>query len=212
MADDIRTQAVTYIDGEFRRVHDDLIQEHRRQEQRMLSWEKSRLESYARNREVAGLRYAQRLRTIEEKRDRIADRIQTRHNSIGGRMQALTKKGRERQAAELQRLDERAERLQAQAGRNYQALTERQFQAEQRDRIRTAREMKDFRLDHEKMRQQHIKDHQASREHKIEARTDETLCPPERETLLVPYREEFISGLCEQAIVAEKRQDSRPDR
>ena len=50
--DDIRTQAATYIDGEHRRVHEDLIHEHRRQEQRMLSWEKSRLESHARNREV----------------------------------------------------------------------------------------------------------------------------------------------------------------
>jgi uncharacterized protein YbjQ (UPF0145 family) len=93
----------------------------------MLSWEKSRLESHACNREVSGLRYAQRLRTIEAKRDRIADRIQARHNSIGGRLVALTKKGREQQAAELQRLDDRAERLQARAGRNYQALTERQF-------------------------------------------------------------------------------------
>src|SRR3954452_17769357 len=140
MADDIRTQAATYIDGEQRRVHEDLIQEHRRQEQRLLSWEKSRLDSHARNREVSGLRYAQRLRTIEEKRDRIADRMQARHNSIGGRLEALTKKGRERQAGELQRLDDRAEQLQTRAGRNYQALTERQFQAEHRDRIRTARE------------------------------------------------------------------------
>src|SRR3954454_9024646 len=98
MADDIRTQAATYIDGEFRRVHDDLIQEHRRQEQRMLSWEKSRLESYAGTGKVAGFRYAQRLRTIEEKRDRIAARMQARHNSIGGRLEAGTKKGRERQA------------------------------------------------------------------------------------------------------------------
>src|SRR3954468_24913360 len=96
--DDIRTQAATYIDGEHRRVHDDLIHEHRRQEQRMLSWEKSRLESHARNREVSELRYAQRLRTIEAKRDRMAARIQARHNSIGGRLEALTKKGRERQA------------------------------------------------------------------------------------------------------------------
>lgn len=168
--DDIRTQAAAYIDGEFRRVHDDLIHEHRRQEQRMLSWEKSRLESHARNREMAELRYAQRLRTIEAKRDRIADRMKARHNSIGGRLEALTRKGRERQAAELQRLDDRAERLQARAGRNFQALTERQFQAEQRDRIRTARELRDFRRDHDDMSQRHIKDHQASREQKIEAR------------------------------------------
>jgi hypothetical protein len=152
MADDIRTQAATYIDGEFRRVHDDLIHEHRRQEQRMLSWERSRLESHARNREVSGLRYAQR---------------------IGGRLEALTKKGRERQAAELQRLDDRAAQLQARAARNYQALTERQFQAEQKDRIRTAREIKDFRRDHDDMRQQHIKDHQASREQKIETRAQD---------------------------------------
>src|SRR2546423_15530787 len=108
MADDIRTQAATYIDGEHRRVHDDLIHEHRRQEQRMLSWEKSRLESHARNQEVSGLRYAQRLRTIEAKRDRIADRIQARHNGIGGRLVALTKKSPGQQAAELPRLDDRA--------------------------------------------------------------------------------------------------------
>src|SRR3954470_18298837 len=170
MPDVISTQAATYSHGERRRVHDDLIHEHRRQEQRMLSWEKSRLESHARNREVSELRYAQRLRTIEAKRDRMADRIQARHNSIGGRLEALTKKGRERQAGELQRLDDRAERLQAQAGRNYQALTERQFQAEPRRRPRTAREMKDFRHDHEEMRQKHIRDHQASREQKVEAR------------------------------------------
>ena len=37
MADDIRTQAIAYIDGEHRRVHDDLIHEHRRQEQRLLA-------------------------------------------------------------------------------------------------------------------------------------------------------------------------------
>jgi hypothetical protein len=173
MADDVRTQAATYIDGEFRRVHDDLIHEHRRQEQRMLSWEKSRLESHARNREVSQLRYAQRLRTIEARRDRIADRMQARHNSIGGRLEALSKKGRERQAAELQRLDDRATQLQTRAGRNFNALTERQFQAEQRDRIMTARELKDFRREHDDMRQQHIKDHQASREQKVEARTQQ---------------------------------------
>src|SRR4051812_13570992 len=116
MADDIRTQAATYIDGEHRRVHDDLIQEHRRQEQRMLSWEKSRLESHARNREVAGLRYAQRLRTIEEKRDRIADRIQARHNSIGGRLEALTKKSRERQAGGTEKGGHRPEASLARGG------------------------------------------------------------------------------------------------
>ena len=99
--------------------------------------------------------------------------MQARHNSIGGRLEALTKKGRERQAGELQRLDDRATQLQARAGRNFQALTERQFQAEQRDRLLTAHEMKFFRLDHHEMRQQHIKDHQASREHKIETRTQE---------------------------------------
>jgi hypothetical protein len=99
--------------------------------------------------------------------------MQARHNSIGGRLEALTKKGRERQAAELQRLDDRAAQLQARAGRNFNALTERQFQAEQRDRINTAREMKEFRREHDDMRQQHIKDHQASREQKVEARTQQ---------------------------------------
>src|SRR2546421_12895066 len=113
------------------------------------------------------------MRKIGPRGPGIATRITARHNSIGGRLAALTKKGREQQAAELQRLDDSATQLQARAGRNYQALTERQFQAEQRDRIRTAREMKEFRRDHDEMRQQHVKDHHASREQKVEARTQE---------------------------------------
>jgi uncharacterized protein YbjQ (UPF0145 family) len=171
--DDLRTVAARHVDGDFRRVHDDLIQEHRQQEQRILAWDKAALESHARNRELAGLRYVQRLRTIEEKRDRIADRIQARHNSVGGRLAALTKKGRERQAAELERLNDRAHQLQAKAHRNYQALTERQFQNEQRDRMLTATHIKFYRQENYDHRQEQLKLHQATREQKIDAKVQQ---------------------------------------
>jgi len=69
MAEDgVRTAAAAYIDGDFRRVHADLIHEHRRQEQRELAYHRGQLEGFARNRETAELRYVQRLRSIEEKR------------------------------------------------------------------------------------------------------------------------------------------------
>jgi hypothetical protein len=174
MADDgVRTAAAAYIDGDFRRVQDDLTHEHRRQEQRELSYHKGQLEGFARNRETAELRYVQRLRSIEEKRDRVADKIKARHNSIGGRLTGMTKAGRERQSAELERLDDRAAVLQGRAHRNFHALSERQFQAEQTDRITRARQIKFFRQDHLDTRQQQTKDHQASREQQIEARAQE---------------------------------------
>src|SRR5713101_1683637 len=125
MPDDMRTQAAAYVDSEFRRTHDDLFTEHRRQEQRQLAWHKSRLESFARNREAGEQRYVQRLRSIDEKRDRIAERLQRQHNSMGGRLEAMTKKGRDRQADQLARLDDRAATLTAKATRQFETLKER---------------------------------------------------------------------------------------
>jgi hypothetical protein len=170
MPDDMRTQAAAYVDSEFRRTQDDLFSEHRRQEQRQLSWHKASLQSFARNREAGEQRYVQRLRSIEQKRDHIAERLHRQHNSIGGRLEALTKKGRARQADQLARLDDRAAALTARATRQFEALKERQFEAEQRDRISYAQQLKFFRLDHYELRQQQAKHHEATREQKIDDR------------------------------------------
>jgi len=87
----MRTQAAC-VDAEFRRRQDDLFREHRGQEQRQLGWHKIILEGFARNRELAERRYVQQMRSIEERRDRIAGRLQCQHRSLGGRLEALTKK------------------------------------------------------------------------------------------------------------------------
>ena len=170
MPDDMRTQAAAYVDAEFRRTQDDLFREHRRQEQRQMAWNKDALRSFARNREISEQRYVQRLRTIEEKRDRIAERLQRQHRSIGGRLEALTKKGRARQAEILARLDDRAAALTARATRQFEARKERQFEAEQRERIHDARYLKFLRLDHLELRQQQARHHEATREPKIDDR------------------------------------------
>ena len=99
--------------------------------------------------------------------------MELKADSIGGRLAALTKKGRERQAAELERLNDRAHQLQAKAHRNYQALTERQFQNEQRDRMLTAHHVQFYRFENYQHRQEQIKLHQATREQKIEAKVQQ---------------------------------------
>jgi hypothetical protein len=112
----------------------------------------------------------QRLRAIEERRDHIAERLQRQHNSIGGRLEAMTKKGRDRQADQLTRLDARAATLTARATRQFEARKERQFEAEQQDRIAYARHLKFFRLDHHEMRQQQARHHEATRDRKVDDR------------------------------------------
>ena len=170
MPDDMRTQAAAYVDAEFRRTQDDLFREHRRQEQRQLAWHNSARQSFARNRELSEQRYLQRLKSIEEKRDRIAERLQRQHRSIGGRLEALTKKGRARQADILARLDDRAAALTARATRQFEERKERQFEAEQRERIHDARHVKFIRLDHLELRQQQARHHEETRERKIDDR------------------------------------------
>ena len=170
MPDDMRTQAVAYVDAEFRRTQDDLFREHRQQEQRQLAWHNSARQSFARNRELSEQRYLQRLKSIEERRDRIAERLHRQHRSIGGRLEALTKKGRARQAGILARLDDRAAALTARATRQFEAQKERQFEAEQRERILDARHVKSIRLDHLELRQQQARHHEETRERKIDDR------------------------------------------
>jgi hypothetical protein len=170
MPDPLRKDAAAYVDGEYRRTQNDLFTEHRRQEQRELAMHKTRLESFARNRELSGQRYVQRLRTIEEKRDRIADRLHQQHRSLGGRLEALTKKGRERQADQLQRLDDRAATLTARATRQLEARKERQFEAEQSNRITYARQLKTLRQDHYGFRLEQTRRHIQTRDVKIDDR------------------------------------------
>ena len=136
----------------------------------MLGLQKSRLQSHARNREEAEERHAQRLRSIEERKERIADRLHRQHNSLAGRMQAMTKKGRARQAEQLERLDDRAAQLQGRAQRSFAALQERQFQAAQRDRIQSARDVKFLRLDNLEARRTHADHHDRTRAFKIDVR------------------------------------------
>ncbi len=171
MAEDAsRARAALFIDARHHDERENLSLEHRRQEKRELAFHKSQLQGFERNREISEMRYVQRLRSIEEKRDRIADRLHRQHNSIGGRIEGMTKAGRARQAAQLERLDDRAAALQGRAHRQFEAVKERQFHAEQRDRISRAREMKFLRQDHQQARQSHARQHEATRPQKIEER------------------------------------------
>lgn len=170
MADDFRTRAAAQVDENFRQIEADLFREHRRQEQRTLAFHLTQLQSFARNREIAEVRYLQRMKRIEGGYERAAASIHKRQNSVAGRLERLTKAGRERQAATWQALEDRRAMLDRRATALFQAQQERQFQAEQRDRILRAHELKFFRLDHLEERQQQRNHHHASREFLIQER------------------------------------------
>jgi hypothetical protein len=165
-----QARAAAYIDSQFQEQQRGLILEHRRQEQRLLAFHKGQLESFARNRETAEARYAQRLQRIERGYNRAAAAVENRHNSIGGRLERLTKAGREKQEATREALEERRAKLDRMAAVNFRALGERQFAAEQRDRISRAHEMKLFRQDHQDARQEHAQRHAVNRPRQVEER------------------------------------------
>jgi hypothetical protein len=167
---DARTRAAASVDREHREQHQALIYYHRHEEQAHLRQAKRQLGSFDDNQAQAEQRYVQRMRSIEEKRDRIADRLHRQHNSVGGRLQAMTKAGRAKQAVQLDRLDDRAAQLQSRATRQFQALTERQFQVKQSERIWQARHLKLFRAANLDDRQKHMQDHEQKRPWKIEDR------------------------------------------
>lgn len=171
MAEDAgRTRAATYIDSEFQDQQRNLTLEHQRQEQRLLASHKGQFESFARNRELSEARYLQRMQRIDRAYDRAAQAVEKRHNSIGGRLERLTKAGRDRQEATRQALEDRRLMVDRKATANFRALTERQFQAEQRDRISRARELKQFHQEHSDNRQQHARRHAETRDSRIDDR------------------------------------------
>jgi hypothetical protein len=178
MAEDgVRTRAAAYIDSQFRSEQHGWMREHQRQEQRMLAFHKSQLQSFANNRETAELRYVQRMQRmqrmqrIERGYQRAAVAVEKRHNSIAGRLERLTKAGRDKQEATREALDERRRKLDRMATANFRALGERQSRAEQAGRIARAREMKLFRQDHVDARRQQERMHQHNRPRQIEERS-----------------------------------------
>lgn len=168
--DGLRKVAAAWIDGNFHERQQTLVREHRRLERNMLVWEQAQHKRSAWNAKEAEDRYLQRIRTIDERRDRIADRIYSQHNSIAGRLAAMTKKGRAAQAEQIERLDDRADQLRQQAGRNLSNLNDRMFRRDMEDRVFRARQIKLFRVDHMDARLTQTQRHQQSRDRMIDDR------------------------------------------
>ncbi len=171
MAEDgLQARAAQHVDAEFARAQQNFFREHLRQEKVQLSYYKSRLSGHDDNRRVAENRYVARISQIDAREQRAAIAMHKRHNSIRGKLDALTRAGRDRQADEREALQQRGHDLRAQATRNFNALQERQFEAKQADRIFAARSIKLFRVDHLDARQQQATIHHQTRDIKIEVR------------------------------------------
>lgn len=183
--------AAEFIDRGHNADYRALFEEHRRQEQRSLASHKNQLAGFAQNREMSQARYAQRMKSIEDRRDRIADRIYKQHNSPLGRLQGMTRAGREKQREQIDRLDERMVQVQGRATRQFNSLTERQERNLQHERLHRAQQMRHIREDHQTARQ-------------AQQRTNEQQRPR-----LIEDRKQAMWQQAEQQLKQELRQDQR---
>lgn len=170
---DMRARAAALVDGTFRRNYQDSFREHLRQEQRQLAWHKDMLGSHARNREIAEARYVERMKRIERGYERAAEAVHKRHNSFAGRMERLTRAGRDRQEATRQALEDRRLTLERRETAQFNALRERQFKAEQQERIDIAQHMRFFRAEHLDERRVQRTHFEVSRDYLIDQRVNQ---------------------------------------
>jgi hypothetical protein len=174
MADNgARSRATEHVDAEHRRAHDALKTSHKKWERNELNHELGRINSIKQNRDGIDDRYVQRIKTIQSRKDSVALTIQRRHNSIAGRLEALTPKGRARQAETWRRLDERAETLELRAGKKHQTQLEQHDRHVQMARISAARNINGSRGQNRDALQEHYLKHIERRPDKIHARRRE---------------------------------------
>jgi hypothetical protein len=170
MADNgARSRAAEYVDADHRRHHDALKASHKKWERNELNHELGRINSIKQNRDEIDARYVQRVKTIQSRKESVALTIQRRHTSIAGRLEALTPKGRARQAETWRRLDERAENLELRAGKKHQMQLAQHDRHVQTARISAARTINGSRGQNRDALQEHHQKHIERRPDKIHA-------------------------------------------
>jgi hypothetical protein len=162
--------ARAHVDGEFRRTQADLLAEHRRQEQRHLAALKaSFVYNRSRDREAASNRYNTRMHIIDERAERMALTLRDEHNSMRGRLQALTKAGRSQQEWQREALRVRAGNLRVKV---IDRFLDRKVELRERreaDRKEIIREMRDMRQQHRDERLHRALLHDLNRDDRIQA-------------------------------------------
>jgi hypothetical protein len=159
-----------HIDGEFQRVQDDLIREHQRQEERQSASMQWKAEAYhARDLEAASNRYNTRMHIIDQRYERMAVRLRDQHNSVRGRLQALTKAGRSHQEWQRAALRVRARNLRVKV---MDRFLDRKVELQERyeESLKMAnREIRTLRKQHRAEQRQRQKEHSRDRNALIEA-------------------------------------------
>ena len=174
MADDrAKSRAAAYVDAEHQRAHDALKASNKKWERHQLNDELGRINSIKQNRAVIDARYLARMQTIQNKKANVALIIQRRHDSLAGRLERLTPKGRARQADTWRRLDERAETLELRAGQKHQRQVEQHHGHVQAARVSAARNVNGLRGQNRDALQDHQRQHIEHRPNKIHTRMRE---------------------------------------
>jgi hypothetical protein len=170
---DAKSRAAEYVDAAHHRAHAGLKASHAKWERHELNHQLGRINSIKENRATIDARYVQRVQTIQNKKANMAVIIDRQHKSLGGRLEALTPKGRARQAETWRRLDERAGYLEWRAGIRHQQKLEQHHGHVQEARMTAARSVKGLRGQHRDDLHTHKQQHLERRPNKIHTRMRE---------------------------------------
>ena len=170
---DAKSQAAAHVDAQHHRAHTALKASHAKWERHELNHQLGQVNSVKENRATIDARYVQRIQTIQNKKANMARIIDRQHKSFAGRLEALTPKGRARQADTWRRLDARAQNLEWRAGRRHQEKLEQHHGHVQAARITAARSVKGLRGQNRDALHEHKQQHLERRPNKIHARMRE---------------------------------------
>jgi hypothetical protein len=145
---EFHTRAAADVRDDFKRQNHDLVHGQGLQYSAVSRQRTRELESFAANRAEAIRHHAGRIEEINSREVKAAQELAKKQNSIGGRLSAFTKKGRDRQEQERQGLAEKFENDRMKQHRDLAALQERQAGNEQKARLRYGMELKAMREGH----------------------------------------------------------------
>jgi hypothetical protein len=186
-----RARSADQVREDFKRQNGDLM-DGQKQQLSALSKQRTReRDSFADNRDEAIRHHAGRIQEIDGREKQAAIALAKQHDSLAGRLSAVTKKGRDRQEQERQGLAEKFESQRMTQHRDLAARQERQGENEQKARLRHGLEFKAMREGHVAARREQSHWQDNNRNRLVKERVS-----AERE----PLAREFNRGVQEQAL------------
>ena len=144
----LRARSADEVREDFKRQNADLLDGQTQQFSALSKQRTRERDSFAANRDEAIRHHAGRIQEIDGREKQAAIALAKQHDSLAGRLSAVTKKGRDRQEQERTALAHKFESQRITQHRDLAARQERQAENEQKARLRYGMELKAMREGH----------------------------------------------------------------